>query len=175
MVTVTVRVQGLNQLVGGFDVLPAYMAAENQKAMESATRVAEAEIKALTPRRTGRLQSAWAPDTIGTGFATIGIVGDPVGYAPYVEEDTAAHDITAHGNALMIPVGGSGFGGGTLSGRARAGQQVAFFKSVRHPGSRGKHMARRGLDAATPAIVALFSQAADRAIKASLGRLKSLL
>lgn len=173
MVNVTLRVQGLNELVGGFGLLPEVMAAENQKAMVVATHIAEAEIKALTPRRTGRLQSAWTPDTTGVGFATIGIVGDPVGYAPFVEEDTEAHDITAHGTALMIPVGSSGFGGGTLSGRARSGQQVAFFKSVRHPGTKGKHMASRGLEAARPAIVATFSAAADRAIQVALGKVKS--
>ena len=173
MVNVTLRVQGLNELVGGLGLLPEFMAVENQKAMVLATHVAEAEIKALTPRRTGRLQSAWTPTTLGVGFATVGIVGDVVSYAPFVEEGTGAHDITAHGNALMIPVGSSGFGGGALSGRARAGQQVAFFKKVHHPGTRGRHMASRGLEAARPAIVALFSAAAQRAVQTALGKLRN--
>lgn len=175
MVNVTLRVQGLNELVGGFGVLPEVMAAENQKAMVIATHIAEAEIKALTPRKTGRLQSAWTPATLGVGFATVGVVGDVVSYAPFVEDDTAPHDITAHGTALMIPVGSSGFGGGTLSGRARAGQQVAFFKRVRHPGSKGKHMASRGLEAARPEIIAAFSAAADRAIKLALGQIRGAI
>src|SRR5690242_14991353 len=105
------------------------MAAENQKAMVLATHVAEAEIKALTPRKTGRLQASWVPETLGVGFATIGIVGDVVGYAAAVEEGSPPHEIVAHGGALMIPIASEGgFGGGKLSGAARSGQQVAFFK-----------------------------------------------
>lgn len=166
---------GLNELTAGMTVMPELMAAENEKAMVTATHIAEAEIKARTPRKTGRLFSAWTPQTTGTGFTTVGVVGDAVSYAPYVEEDTQPHDITAHGKALMIPVGGAGFGGGRLSGSARAGQQVAFFRTVRHPGTKGKHMAKEGLAAARPAIVEAFNLAAQRAVKLALSRTLNLL
>jgi hypothetical protein len=174
--TARVYVQGLNELTSGFMVLPATMALENEKAMVVSTHLAEAEIKALTPRKTGRLFAAWVPDTIGSGLSVVGVVGDQVDYAPYVEEDTQPHDIYAHGGALMVPVaGGGGFGGGRLSGSARAGQQVAFFGRVHHPGTKGKHMAKRGLEAAKPAIVATFLAATDRAIKASFSKMTSAI
>lgn len=175
MVNVALRVQGVKELVGGFTVLPEVMAAENQKAMVLATHVAESEIKALTPRKTGRLQAAWFPETRGTGFATVGIVGDPVSYGAAIEEGAKAHPITAHGNALMVPVAsGGGFGGGRLSGAAAVDQQVAFFKKVNHPATSGKHMAKRGLASARPEIVLIFSRAAEQAIKISLGKLRTL-
>lgn len=174
MVTTVIRVQGLNELVAGFQIMPEVMAAENEKAMVIAEHIAEAEIKSLTPRRTGRLFSAWQTATRGAGFTAVGIVADSVSYAPYVEAGVGPHDIVARGNALMIPVGESGFGGGTLSGGARSGQQVAFYKKVRHPGFAGRHMAAKGLEIARPAIVAEFKAAAERAAKLVFSRATSL-
>ena len=141
------------------------MAVANEDAMGQATALAEAEIKALTPRKTGRLFSGWGTETRGAGFEMVGIVGNEVSYARFVEESTNAHDIVAHGNALMIPVAaGGGFGGGRLSGKARAGQQVAFFKRVRHPGTQGKHMAAQGLENAKQGILRIFELAMERAL-----------
>ena len=92
-------------------------------------------------------------------------MGNNVNYAPFVEEDTSPHDIVANGNALMIPVaGGGGFGGGKLSGAPRAGQQVAFFKKVRHPGTKGQHMAARGLENARTQIIEAFRVAIEFAL-----------
>jgi len=169
MVNVQLQVRGLNELVGGFGLLPEVMAAENQRAMVLATHVAEAEIKALTPRKTGRLFSAWTPDTQGVGFATIGVVGDAVSYAPAVEEGSAAHDISALGTALKIPARGS-----MATVQATGNVDFVFFKKVHHPGTKGQHMASRGLEAARPEIVALFSRAATQAIQAALGKFRSL-
>lgn len=176
MVNVTVQVQGLNELVGGFGLMPELMAAENQKAMVAAAHLAESYIKTFTPRKTGRLQSAWTPSVEGVGFASIGIVSDEVGYAAAVEEGAAPHDIYAtEARALAIPyTEGFGFGGGTLAGRARK-DQAAFFARVHHPGMRGRHMAKLGLEAATPGIVDIFSLAAQRAIRMALGKTRGAI
>jgi hypothetical protein len=164
----TLVVRGLDELMIGLEAMPAIEAAENERAMQQATLLVEAEIKDLTPRKTGRLFSGWSGHVAGTGFESVGIVDNNVSYGPFVEEDVRPHDIVANGNALMIPMTGAGFGGGKLSGGARAGQQVAFFKRVRHPGSRGKHMARQGLENATPGILQLFQMAMQRVL--SMGK-----
>lgn len=143
------------------------MAEEAGRAMSESALLAEAEIKALTKRRTGRLFSGWGERVTGTGFASVGVISNKVSYAEDVEEGTGPHDIVAHGQALMIPVAkGGGFGGGKLSGGARSGQQVAFFKRVRHPGSQGQHMAAQGLANARPGILRIFELAMQRVLAA---------
>jgi hypothetical protein len=133
--------------------------------MAQAAFVAEGEIKALTPRKTGRLFAAWTSRVEGVGMDTVGIVSDDVVYAPFVEEGTAPHDITATGRALTIPLAkGGGFGGGRLSGAPRAGQDVGFFARVHHPGTKGAHMAEQGLERAQPGIIRAFELAIQRAL-----------
>lgn len=165
MVTPQLIVRGMDELLASLEVAPELMVAENEKAMGEAAFLAEAEIKNLTPRKTRRLFSGWGAHVNGFGMNTVAVVGNSVSYGPFVEEDTNAHDIVAHGNALMIPVaGGGGFGGGKLSGGARAGQQVAFFKKVRHPGTKGQHMAARGLENAKAGILEIFNLAIQRVL-----------
>ena len=165
MATPVLIVHGLDELLAGLDALPAQMAAENERAMNEAALLAEAEIKNLTPRKTGRLFSGWGAHVTGSGFEEVGIIDNNVSYGPFVEDDTGPHDIVAHGNALMIPVAKSGgFGGGRLSGAARSGQQVAFYAQVRHPGTRGKHMAAEGLKNAEPGILRIFQLAMQRVL-----------
>lgn len=151
------------------DAMPASVDAEGEKAMVVSSHLVEAEVKALTPRRTGRLFSAWRVQTRGLGFEATGVISNNVGYAGYVESGTDAHEIVARGRALVIPITRDGrFGGGTLSGRPRAGQQFALFKRVRHPGSQGRHMAELGLAAAKPLVFAEFRRSIKRAIELAL-------
>ena len=164
-VTIEVNVVGLPGIVAELQAAPELLAAENRIAMQRAVLIAEAEIKARTPRKTGRLFSAWKPEVVSMGGQIVGHLGDPVSYAGFVEEGTRAHDIVAHGNALMIPVAkGGGFGGGRLPGAPRMGQQVAFFKRVHVRGSTGRHMAAEGLSAAKAAITREFLNAANRVL-----------
>jgi hypothetical protein len=166
-------VRGWDELVAGLEVLPARMAAENEIAMRESTLHVEGEIKSLTPRKTGRLFSAWGSQVTGFGFDTVGLVGNTVSYGPFVEENTSAHDIVANGNALMIPINplagsagysGSIFGGAKLAGGLRAHQQFILRKRVRHPGTTGKHMMREGARNAAPGVRSLFTQAMKRAL-----------
>lgn len=161
---IEVQIIGLPELVAGLSAAPELLRVETGKAMGEALAIAESEIKARTPRKTGRLFSAWQPRMAEVGGQWVGHLGDNVSYAAVVEGGSRPHDIVAHGNALMIPVSGSGFGGGRLSGGARAGQQVAFFRRVRHPGTKGAHMASEGLQAAKPGISTVFTNAINRVL-----------
>ena len=163
-VTIEIQVVGGPELLTQLEAAPELLRVETGQAMREAVAIAEDEIKSRTPRKTGRLFAAWHPSVVSMGGQWVGHVGDNVSYAATVEQGSRPHDIVAHGNALMIPVSGSGFGGGKLSGGARAGQQVAFFKRVRHPGSKGVHMAAEGLAAAKPAITAVFMKAINRVL-----------
>jgi hypothetical protein len=122
---------------------------EAEKAMVVSTFMVEAEVKALTPRKTGRLFSAWESSIRG---ATVGIVANRVSYAGYIEEGTGPHEIVAKGNALRFNVGG----------------KTIFRKRVQHPGFVGRHMARLGAAAAKPRIVEEFRNAIKRAIQIAL-------
>lgn len=162
---ITVQVKGLDDLLATLESYPERLGVATEAAMRQAALAAESEIKALTPRKTGRLFSAWATHVTGTGLNSVGVIDDDVSYAPFVEEGTAPHVIEARGNALMLPVNkGGGFGGGRLSGAARSGQQVAFFKRVQHPGTQGKHMAEQGLRNATSQITRIFEMAVQRVL-----------
>lgn len=134
--------------------------------MRLATLAAEAEIKQVTPVKTGRLRSSIHSVVEETGEGAVGHISTAVNYAPAVELGAAAHDIAAtRAMALMIPIASTGgFGGGRLSGSPRSGQQVAFFRRVHHPGSKGRHFMRDGLESARPAIRSIFSAAAQRVL-----------
>jgi hypothetical protein len=187
MPAITIRLDGILELMAGFEALPVMLDGEVEAAMVKSIHLVQAEVVGLTPRRTGHLASSWQANVKGFGGDVVGILATRVKYAPWVEENTDAHDIVAHGNALMIPVNGaagvagsgvggqygfSPFGGATLSGRLRAGQQFILRKKVRHPGTLGKHMARFGVGLAKPAVIAEFRAAVNRARDAafSLGK-----
>jgi hypothetical protein len=152
-------VDGLDGLLARLNVAPEKMALETDRAMHEAAWVVEAEVKALTPRKTGRLFSDWGASVHGNGFETVGVIANHVSYAPFVEFGTRPHEIVAHGNALVIPIGGR-----ALTGRALKGQPVIFRKRVMHPGTTGAHMAARGLMAARGTILEIFRRAAQRAL-----------
>jgi hypothetical protein len=163
-VTISVDIDAA-AVMAGLEVMPAALGVEVEKGMVEATLLVEGEVKALTPRRTGRLFSGWESRVEGVGGEVTGIVANRVSYAGYIEEGTKPHEIVAHGRALMIPMTKEGgFGGARLSGLPRVGQQVAFFKRVHHPGFGGRHMARIAVDTALPAVKEIFARAAQRAI-----------
>jgi hypothetical protein len=152
-------VDGLDGLLERLNVAPEKMALETDRAMHEAVLVVEGEVKGLTPRKTGRLFSDWGSHTTGLGFQVVGLVSNHVSYAPFVEFGTRPHEIVAHGDALVIPMGGR-----TLAGNATKGSPVMFRKKVRHPGTTGAHMATRGLTAARGTVLDIFRRAAQRAL-----------
>lgn len=152
------------RVIGTLTVLPEFVNLEATKAMEVSTFIVEAEVKALTPRKTGRLFSGWQSRVSIAGGLT-GIIANRVSYAGYVEDGTQPHDIEAHGAALKIPLGRR-----TLTGAAAAGEPFMFRKRVHHPGTHGAHMGRRGLALAKPHIHAEFRRAMKHAVELSLGK-----
>jgi hypothetical protein len=148
-VSIEVSLDGLTATISSLEVLPVAVDAEAERALRTSLLLVEAEVKSLTPRKTGRLFSGWETSMRGT---TVGIVANRVSYARYIEEGTGPHEIVAKGNALRFTVGG----------------QTIFRKRVQHPGFSGRHMARLGLSIATPKIVAVFREAIKQAIQIAL-------
>ena len=73
------------------------------------------------------------------------------------EEGSRPHQITAHGpNGLWLPAGGKNANKGKLQGSRRLGSAVQAYEtrksfvgnSVNHPGTKGKHVMKRALEAA---------------------------
>ena len=140
--------------------------------MRNSTLLVEAEAKRRVRRRSGRLFSSITSEVEGDGAELLGRVSTDVSYAPFVENPTRAHDIVAHGRALMIPIspgaGGGGpiFGGGKLSGGPRAGQQVAFFARVHHPGTPGFPFLKPALEDNVGTIGSIFKREMDAVLEA---------
>ena len=152
--------------MAGLDTLFPQMAVANKAAMQASVHLVEADAKARVPRRTGHLQASIQSQVNGLGPTLMGTVGTDVIYGPYVEEGAKAHDIApVTASALMVPVAPmGGFGGGRLSGAARAGQQVAFFASVHHPGSSAHPYLVPALEDNRAPIQAIFTGAAQRVL-----------
>lgn len=168
-----VVIQGLDRLLAGLDALPAGLTEAQQKAMRTSTFLVESEAKARVHRRTGRLFSSISSEVTSEGDSLQGRVYTDVEYAPDVEHGTAAHDIVAHGRALMLPIGpmagsgGSIFGGAKLSGSPRAGQQVAFFTRVHHPGTKAMPFMKPALEENVARIGDIFTVALTGALEAA--------
>lgn len=148
-VSIEVQLEGLTATISSLEVLPVSVDAEATRALIQSTFLVEAEVKALTPRKTGRLFAGWETSMRG---ATVGIVANRVRYARYIEEGTGPHEIVAKGNALKFTVGG----------------KTIFRKRVQHPGFTGRHMASLGLKAAVPKIKDVFRDAIKQAIQIAL-------
>ncbi len=163
----SITIVGLPGLLAGLDTFAPQLAAANKVAMEASVHLVEADAKARVPRKTGRLAGSIQTEVTGTGMSLVGTVGTDVTYGSAVEDGTRAHDIAPmSASALMVPVAPTGgFGGGRLSGHARAGQQVAFFAHVRHPGSIAKPFLGPALEDNRAPIQAIFTAAADRVLK----------
>jgi hypothetical protein len=137
-------------VMGSLEVLPALVDGELAKAMVLSTFLVEGEVKSLTPRKTGRLFSAWQSSVHGY----TGRVSNNVSYAGYVERGTAPHDIVARGDALRFTIGG-----------------VTYFrKKVRHPGFAGRHMAQLAGTNSKPAVIEIFRNAIRDAARAAQGK-----
>lgn len=170
---------GFDRLPSALAAAPAYSVGADGAALRKSALIVEAAAKARVPRRTGRLFSSITSETALAEAGGIARVYTDVKYAAMVELGTRPHDIAAvRGKALMIPVrgasaaaaGGSPFGGARLSGAPRAGQQVAFFRRVHHPGTRGVHFMRDALMGSLAAIEAAFQASADAVVAMLAGR-----
>lgn len=172
-----VQVIGLPGLLAGLDALSPEINAANQKAMHASTLLVEADAKRRVPRRSGHLFGSIQSEVSGSGASLIGSVGTELAYAPYIEDGTRAHDIApVTAGALMIPVAlVGGFGGGTLTGRPRSGQQVALFAHVRHPGTRPHPFLEPALEENKGEIQRIFTAAADAVLAKIAAQARSTL
>jgi hypothetical protein len=149
-VSVRVQLDGLTAVMSTLEVLPGAVDIEAERALLVSTFIVEGEVKALTPRKTGRLFAAWESSLRSP---TVGMVANNVDYARFVEEGAGPHDIWAKpGSALFWP---------------GARHPV---KHVFHPGFVGRRMAALGLRAAIPAVVEEFKRALRGAIRIALGK-----
>lgn len=162
--SIQVEVIGADRLLMQLRAAPEETRKAAREAMGLSVLEVEREVKARTPRKTGRLFSSIHSQVIGAGSTIGGRVGTSVSYAPFVELGTKPHDIVpVRAQALMLPVAPTGgFGGGRLSGKPRSGQQVAFYKKVHHPGTKAIHYMRDGARAAMPKVEAIFYLAAKK-------------
>jgi len=175
MITVTIETPGLAEFVARVQGLAPGLTEAHRKAMRDSTLLVEAEAKARVHRRTGRLFSSISSEVTGEGDDLTGRVYTDVQYASDLEHGTKAHEIVAHGQALMLPISpmagavgfsGSIFGGARLSGAPRAGQQVAFFKSVHHPGTKAYPFMKPALEENLSKVEGIFQVAETAALDA---------
>ena len=135
--------------MGGVQAAPADLKVESGIALTRGTLAVEAAIKRDTPRVTGNLFGHWT-HSVGVEEG-VGIVGNNLLYAPFVEFGTGPHDIRPKKAKALY-----------FNGR--------FAKVVHHPGTKGQHPAERGLKAATPQVLAEFMAAAQRLLAKMAGK-----
>ena len=157
-VRIEVNVAGLDRLEEGLKVAPEVLEAESLQAMRRSVLLVEADVKALTPRRTGRLFASIG-SSVRPGFGNLrGTVGTAVKYAPWVENGRGpivAKHVTASGKPGFLKFRGRG---GRVYFRHRVGPAV------------GKQMFRRGLSTAMPGIRLFFAEAARKAADSIKGK-----
>ena len=149
MVNITLDIPQLPRFIEALAVAPEAMKTEEIVALTRSTFIAEAEIKSLTPRVTGRLFGAWS-SRVDVATAT-GIVGNTTVYAPVIEFGSRPHDIYPRKAKALY-----------FNGR--------FAKVVHHPGTQGQHPAERGLRNATFGITEEFRAAVQRVLAGVAGR-----
>lgn len=149
---IEVQIIGLPELTQGLADAGAAIQVEQEQATVDSVLYVEGEVKLRTPMRTGRLRSAWLHETTSSIGGTVGRVHNEVQYGPDVEYGTVAHDIVPSNKKALYWKG--------------AGHPV---RRVRHPGTRGVHMAAEGLQASRSAILTIFTNAMSRAM-AVVGR-----
>lgn len=171
-ISIVIDVLGADQLAARLGAAPEVANIEFARAMRDTVLAVEAAAKARVPRRTGRLFSSISSEVAGD----TGRVWTGVSYAPMVEFGTRPHEISAvNGRALMLPIhpmagrGGPTFGGARLSGAPRAGQQVAFFRRVHHPGTKGAHFMRDAANVGELELQSRFRVGAESVV-ASIAR-----
>lgn len=151
-VDLVVDIDGIDRLLAGLTIAPEVLAAASTEAMAKSVFLLEAEVKANTPRVTGRLFSSIHGDVRPAPFLQ-GRVATSVRYAPWVEGGrgpiTATH---------LTPSGKPGFL------RFKGATGIVFRRSVGP--AIGRHMFRIALIAAGPAIREAFRAAAQRVAEA---------
>jgi hypothetical protein len=147
--TFSLSVNGLTQLQALAQSAPAVAGRQMTAAMEASLVVLHAAIAERTPVNRGILRGSIFTAMQGnpdTGLR--GIVSTPIDYAIPVERGTRPHVIQGHGQMLRFVIGG----------------RVIYRRFVMHPGTRGAHMFRDGLKAASPTVRALFASAVQRTV-----------
>lgn len=119
-----------------------------EQGMKQATLYVEGEAKKRVPRKTGRLFSSLQSVVSGAGISVKGQVGTNVSYAPYVENGTAPHDISAKG-------------AGALSWPGAAHPVVA----IHHPGTRPKPFLVPALKDSAQQVTAILRAAINVALR----------
>jgi hypothetical protein len=137
-------------LISGLDRAPAALDAEVALATRDATLLVEAEIKAETPRVTGRLFSSITSSVRVLGGFVEGLVRTNVSYARYVE----------YGRGPVEAVNAKAL-------RFRAGGGFIFRRRV-GPAA-GRFMFRKGAERALPAVRLLFRRAVQNTLRIAKG------
>ncbi len=138
-------------VTAALDALPLLVGAEMALAMEESVHIAQGAIATLTPVRTGKLAAAWDTSVRGFGMDLKGFVTNRTFYAKWVDLGTEAHDINPRRKKALFWIGAT-----------------HPVRGVRHPKTRGAHMAERGLNIAEPSIIEAFRRAVKRAVDFAL-------
>lgn len=164
----SIRVEGIDELVRRLDK-HGLQAAAKRSLRRAGTRI-EREVKRRTPVRTGHLRGSWATRTRNGGWAVI--VGTDKLYARFVEEGTRPHEIRPRTKKVLAwPIAGrsaAGLGRGPQGTRKGKGA-LAFARVVKHPGTKGVHMAKRAVDEKGGEVVGLLRVALQKHLAGQFG------
>jgi hypothetical protein len=157
---IEIRSPELVRLIQLFGQAPEIVGEEMERAAHTAAGIAEEEVRARTPVRTGRLQGAVKSRVEGAGRETRAILTiSGVPYAGYVEEGTGVHhEPGAREPWTVRPVNKKAL-------RFMVGGKEVFSKSATIQGMRPRHMVRDGARAAGPRIVRVYEAALRRAVQ----------
>lgn len=151
-VEIGLQVEGIDRLLAGLKVAPQVLEVAEREAMTKSVLAVEAQVKANTPRVTGRLFSSIHGDVRSAPILS-GRISTAVRYAGWVEGGRgpiAAKHMTRGGKPGFL--------------RFRAGGRV-FYRRFVGPAI-GRHMFRIGLQEAAPQIHAAFRLVARRVAEA---------
>lgn len=144
-----VDVDGVDKLIRGLEIAPAELDKANAEAMTKAVFLTEGQVKALTPRVTGRLFAS-INGSVRPGIGeTTGRIGTLVSYAKYVESGRGpivAKHLTKRGRPGYL--------------KFRSGGRWVYARSVGP--ALGRHMFKRGLEVSLPSIRGYFKEAAQK-------------
>lgn len=164
----SIRVEGLDELLRRLDK-HGLQAAAKRSLRRAGTRM-EREVKRRTPVRTGHLRGSWTTQTRNGGWGVV--IGTDKEYARFVEEGTRPHEIRPRTKKVLAwPTGGrsaAGLGRGPQGTRKGKGV-LAFARVVKHPGTKGVHMAQRAVDEKGGEVVSLLRQALQKHLGGEFG------
>ena len=144
-VSYSLRITGVDELRS--KLKPALFRASLERGLSAVVHELKGEVQRRTPVKTGRLRSSITAHVSGMR----GAISSNANYARFVEEGTRPHTITARRARALAWPGvaartSSGLGRGprgTRSGTGRGG--FIYARSVRHPGTTGRHMFRNAI------------------------------